>query len=157
MKFVALQFCKCISTEKTEKRRPKMNKLMKLIALLTIVFSMLTIGCGPSKEEQYSALKKETIVLKEEIIRINTEREHENSQHAFSVRDMEKRKALNEETNQKAFEKMFKHADKIKENLKSMDEISKSNSKLTDDYMRTKQEVLIVLSVVDDFRKSYKK
>ncbi|MBQ5344634.1 MAG: hypothetical protein J6F33_05500 [Acidaminococcaceae bacterium] len=134
-----------------------MNKLMKLITLFTIVLSMLTIGCGPSKEEQYSVLKKDTIALKEEIIRINSEREHENSQHAFSVRDMEKRKELNKETNQKAFEKMFKNADKINENLKTMDEISKSNSKLAGDYMRTKQEVLIVLSVVDDFRKSYKK
>lgn len=134
-----------------------MNKVFKLIALLTLTLSILTLGCGPSKEEQYSTLKKDTIALKEEIIRINTEREHENSQHAFSIRDMEKRKELNSQTNQKAFEKMFKHADKIKENLKSMDKISKSNSKLTDDYIRTKEEVIIVLSVVDDFRKSYKK
>lgn len=134
-----------------------MNKVFKLIALLTLTLSILTLGCGPSKEEQYSTLKKDTIALKEEIIRINTEREHENSQHAFSIRDMEKRKELNSQTNQKAFEKMFKHADKIKENLKSMDKISKSNSKLIDDYMKTKQEVIYVLNVVDDFRKSYKK
>ena len=39
-----------------------MNKLMKLIALFTIVFSMLTIGCGPSKEEQYSALEMSRFV-----------------------------------------------------------------------------------------------
>lgn len=120
-----------------------MNKLIKLFALFTIVLSMLTIGCGPSKEEQYNTLKQETIKLSEEVYKLyekpiknHTARNLDGVKRTDKERETITIKEF-KEANNAAIEKM----PTIEKNVAKMKELTKDNVKLTNDYNKTIEEI----------------
>ena len=120
-----------------------MNKLFKLISVFTIALSMLTIGCGPSKEEQYNSLKQETLKMSEEVYNLYREpsNNHVKRSHDGIKRPYEEaRKILIKEfkeANNKAIEKM----PTIEKNIIKMKELAKDNVNLSNDLNKTIKEI----------------
>lgn len=122
-----------------------MNKLIKLFALITIVLSMLTIGCGPSKEEQYNTLKQETLKMAQEVYDLYKKPIENETRRNFSGIYTEefRRKSLEigikefKEANNAAIEKM----PAIEKNVAKMKDLTKDNVKLTNDCNETIKEI----------------
>ncbi len=115
-----------------------MNKLIKLFALFTIVLSMLTIGCGPSKEEQYNTLKQETLKMAQEIPELFKKpkeiKTKMNFDRSVTPHEATETNVKNfKEANNKAIEKM----PAIEKNVAKMKELTKDNVKLTNDLNET--------------------
>lgn len=109
-----------------------MKNIMKLFAIMIVMVCMLVTGCQ-SNEEKYTQLKNDTIKMMDEIDKKEKEQEQKIRYMKFS----EKAKAYADIENQ--------YIEKIKKNNKEMEELSKKEVKLTNDFnlFRQKTEYLI--------------
>lgn len=109
-----------------------MKNTMKLVVIMMVMVCMLVAGCQ-SNEEKYTLLKNDSIKMMEEI-------ENKKREQYSKIRYMkfsEQAKANAEIENP--------YMDKIKKNNKEMEELSKKEIKLTNDFnlFREKTEFLI--------------
>ena len=109
-----------------------MKNTMKLFAFMMVMVCMLVAGCQ-SNEEKYTLLKNDSIKMMDEIYKKMKEQEPKTRYMKFS----EKAKAYAEIENQ--------YIEKIKKNNKEMEELSKKDIKLSNDFnlFRQKTEDLI--------------
>lgn len=122
-----------------------MKHIFKLTALFTLIVSIFTFGCGPSKEEQYNTLKQETLKIAEEIDEYDrnlTKEEYKNIEVGKYIKETDKddkeelAKAI--KANKTIAEKLKnKYLAKLEENDKKMKELTKSSVALTKDYEET--------------------
>ena len=109
-----------------------MKHIFKLTALFTLIVSIFTFGCGPSKEEQYNTLKQETLKIAEEIDEYDrnlTKEEYKNIEVGKYIKETDKddkeelAKAI--KANKTIAEKLKnKYLAKLEENDKKMKELT---------------------------------
>ena len=109
-----------------------MKKTMKLFAVMMVMVCMLVAGCQ-SNEEKYTLLKNDSIKMMDEIDNKKKEYDSKHDYIKFSVHA----KVYAEIENP--------YIEKIKKNNKEMEELSKKEIKLTNDFnlFRQKTEFLI--------------
>ncbi len=110
-----------------------MKNTMKLFAIMMVMVCMLVAGCQ-SNEEKYTLLKNDTIKMMDEIDNKKRQQDNKIRYMKFS----EKAKAYAEIENP--------YMDKIKKNAKEMEELSKKEIKLTNDFRLFKEKTDWVIS-----------
>lgn len=112
-----------------------MKKITKIFAAVLILLTVMVTGCQ-SNEQKYTQLKTETVKLMEQI-----DKEETDAINKFIAADPRNRYQSGKQMKIE-LEIKKKHLPKVKENIKKMEELSKSELKLANDFRMTKAQTL---------------